>query len=352
MEVKDFLISENIKIIEAIQKLDVLGKKTLFLVREDRLVATLTDGDVRRWLLKGGKLEEKVSEIANYQPKYVSEGNRREAYRYLKEFAIEAIPILSEQNKITSIILWNHQEIRLETNLKLPTVIMAGGLGTRLFPYTKILPKPLIPVGDIPITEHIMNRFHSYGVEEFYLIVNHKKNMIKAYFNEEHRDYNIKYIEETKPLGTGGGVRLLKGKINSTFLLSNCDIIIESDYNEIYRYHKERKNIITTVCAKQKVKIPYGVIEADEKGNIIEMKEKPEINFLTNTGFYIVEPRVVEELEEGISISFPEIIEKYRQKGEKVGVYSIQESQWFDMGQIEEMERMENYLGEPMESIR
>lgn len=352
MEVKDFLISENIKIIEAIQKLDVLGKKTLFLVREDRLVATLTDGDVRRWLLKGGKLEEKVSEIANYQPKYVLEGNRREAYRYLKEFAIEAIPILSEQNKITSIILWNHQEIRLETNLKLPTVIMAGGLGTRLFPYTKILPKPLIPVGDIPIAEHIMNRFHSYGVEEFYLIVNHKKNMIKAYFNEEHRDYNIKYIEETKPLGTGGGVRLLKGKINSTFLLSNCDIIIESDYNEIYRYHKERKNIITMVCAKQKVKIPYGVIEADEKGNIIEMKEKPEINFLTNTGFYIVEPRVVEELEEGISISFPEIIEKYRQKGEKVGVYSIQESQWFDMGQIEEMERMENYLGEPMESIR
>lgn len=352
MEVKDFLISENIKIIEAIQKLDVLGKKTLFLVREDRLVATLTDGDVRRWLLKGGELEEKVSEIANYQPKYVSEGNRREAYRYLKEFAIEAIPILSEQNKITSIILWNHQEIRLETNLKLPTVIMAGGLGTRLFPYTKILPKPLIPVGDIPIAEHIMNRFHSYGVEEFYLIVNHKKNMIKAYFNEEHRDYNIKYIEETKPLGTGGGVRLLKGKINSTFLLSNCDIIIESDYNEIYRYHKERKNIITMVCAKQKVKIPYGVIEADEKGNIIEMKEKPEINFLTNTGFYIVEPRVVEELEEGISISFPEIIEKYRQKGEKVGVYSIQESQWFDMGQIEEMERMENYLGEPMESIR
>lgn len=340
MEVKDFLISENIKIIEAIQKLDVLGKKTLFLVREDRLVATLTDGDVRRWLLKGGKLEEKVSEIANYQPKYVLEDNRREAFRKLKDHGIEAIPILNEQGKIISIILWNHQEIRLKTGLKLPTVIMAGGFGTRLFPYTKILPKPLIPIGEIPIAEHIMNRFHSFGVDDFYLIVNHKKNMIKAYFNEETRDYRIHYADEEKPLGTGGGIGLLKGKINTTFLLSNCDILIEADYHDIYEYHKKAGNIITMVCAKQKVKIPYGVIETDESGNIMAMKEKPEIDFLTNTGFYVAEPKVIEELEPETAISFPEIIEKYRKSGERVGIYSIKENQWMDMGEVEEMEKM------------
>jgi len=221
---------------------------------------------------------------------------------------------------------------------------MAGGLGTRLYPYTKILPKPLIPIGEIPIVEHIMNRFHLYGSTQFYLIVNHKKNMIKAYFNEIERNYKVSYIDEDKPLGTGGGLSLLKGKINSTFILSNCDILIEEDYEKIYDYHKKEKNLITMICSLKNIQIPYGVIEIGENGEIESMKEKPELSFFTNTGMYIVEPKVIEELKNDMSIGFPDIIESYMSQGEKVGIYPISESSWLDMGQLDEMEEMRRTL--------
>lgn len=202
----------------------------------------------------------------------------------------------------------------------------------------------MIPVGDIPIAEHIINKFCNYGCKHFYLIVNYKKNMIKAYFNETERDYIITYIDEDKPLGTGGGLSLLKGKIDTTFILSNCDILIEEDYEKMYQFHKEEENVVTMVCSLKNLKIPYGVIEIGEHGNIETMREKPELSFITNTGCYIVEPQIIEELEGGKSVDFPEIIERYRENGDKIGVYPISENSWMDMGQFEEMEEMRQRL--------
>ena len=222
--------------------------------------------------------------------------------------------------------------------------MMAGGKGTRLYPYTKILPKPLIPIGDIPIAEHIINHFREYGCRDFFLIVNHKKNMIKAYFNELDKDYNINYIEEEIPLGTGGGLSLLKGKISSTFILTNCDTLIEEDMAKIVKCHKERQNLITIVCALQNVQIPYGVVNVGNDGRIESMEEKPNLSFLTNTGCYIVEPEVIEKLETGKAIGFPEVVEKYKAKGAKVGVFPISERAWMDMGQMDELEKMKKRL--------
>ncbi|MDF2803984.1 MAG: Nucleoside-diphosphate-sugar pyrophosphorylase family protein, partial [Anaerocolumna sp.] len=188
------------------------------------------------------------------------------------------------------------------------------------------------------------NRFNKYGCKDFFLIVNHKKNMIKAYFNEIEKDYSVTYINEDKPLGTGGGLSLLKGKIDSTFILSNCDILIEEDYEKIYNYHKKEKNLITMVCTLKKIIIPYGVIEFSETGMIEEMREKPELSFFINTGMYIVEPEIIEELEDNKTVGFPDIIEKYKNTGEKIGVYPISESSWLDMGQLDEMEEMKKRL--------
>jgi NDP-sugar pyrophosphorylase family protein len=168
--------------------------------------------------------------------------------------------------------------------------------------------------------------------------------MIKAYFNEIEKAYKVDYVDEDKPLGTGGGLSLLKGKINSTFILSNCDILIEEDYEKIYNYHKKEKNLITMVCSLKNIKIPYGVIEISETGEIESMKEKPELSFFTNTGIYIVEPKIIEELEEDKPIGFPDIIEQYKAKGEKIGIYPISENSWMDMGQIDEMEEMRRRL--------
>lgn len=344
MEVIEFLIDEEATMIEAMQQLDKVAKKVLFVTRDEYFVASITDGDIRRWILKKGDLDAKVKEIANYNPKSFLEVERTRAKEFMKKHSIEALPIIDKENNILTVVSWNEEETEPSRKLDVPVVIMAGGLGTRLYPYTKILPKPLIPIGEIPIVEHIINRFKRYGSDQYYLVVNHKKNMIKAYFNEIEKAYNVDYVDEDSPLGTGGGLSLLKGKINSTFILSNCDILIEEDYEKIYSYHKKEKNLITMICSLKNIKIPYGVIEISETGEIESMKEKPQLSFFTNTGMYIVEPKIIEELEEGKSIGFPDIIEQYKAQGEKIGVYPISENSWMDMGQIDEMEEMRRRL--------
>lgn len=340
MNVQSLLIDEEATMMEAMQQLDKVAKKVLFVMRSNIFIATITDGDIRRWILKKGDLEAKVKNIANYNPKYLHEEERDKAKEYMRKHSIEALPILNKKGDIISVKFWNEEKTDPKKNLKTPVVIMAGGLGTRLHPYTKILPKPLIPIGETPVVEHIINRFNQHGSEQFYLIINYKKNMIKAYFNEIEKAYNLEYIDENKQLGTGGGLSLLKGKIDSTFILSNCDIIIQEDYEKIFKYHKKENNLITIVCSLKNTKIPYGVIEISKSGVITDMREKPELSFLANTGMYIVEPRVIEELEENQVIGFPDIIEKYRNQNEKVGVYPISENSWLDMGQLDEIEEM------------
>lgn len=344
MDITDFLIDEEATMREAMEQLDKVSKKILFVTRNDKFIATITNGDIRRWILKKGNIDALVKDIANYSPKYLMESEKSSAKEYMKEHFIEGLPILNSNMDIVSIVLWNEEEFGIKRNLDIPVVIMAGGLGTRLYPYTKILPKPLIPIGEIPIVEHIIKRFNKYGTKEFHLIVNHKKNMIKAYFNEIEKEYSISYADEDQPLGTGGGLSLLKGMIHSTFILSNCDILIEEDYEKIYKYHIENKNLITMVCSLKNIKIPYGVIEISENGEIDAMKEKPEFSFLTNTGMYIVERKVIDEMDVNSKIGFPDIIEKYKSKGEKIGVFPIGENNWLDMGQLDEMEEMRRRL--------
>lgn len=340
MDVKDFLIDEKSTMIEAMAQLDRVAKKVLFVLRDEKFIAAITDGDIRRWILKKGNLDAKVKDIANYNPKFIYLKDKALSKEFMKKHSIEAVPIVDENKNIVSVESWNGEEFRTKKSLDIPVVIMAGGLGTRLYPYTKILPKPLIPIGEIPIAEHIINKFYKYGCNNFYLIVNHKKNMIKAYFNEVEKNYEIIYIDEDKPLGTGGGLSLLKGKIDRTFILSNCDILIEEDYEKIYKYHKKEKNLITMICSLKNIKIPYGVIEIGGHGEIHSMKEKPEMSFFTNTGVYIVEPEVISGLKEGESIGFPDIIERYKNVGGKIGIYPISENSWMDMGQLDVMEEM------------
>jgi len=170
--------------------------------------------------------------------------------------------------------------------------------------------------------------------------------MIKAYFEEVVKNYNIYYIEEDKPLGTGGSLYYLKDKIKSTFFVSNCDILIDSDYEAMYDYHKENKNFITMICAVKNIVIPYGVVNLNSEGNIQSMVEKPEYSFLTNTGMYIIEPEALQLIKEDTFIHLPDIAKECMDKGMKVGVYPITERAWMDMGQPDEMQEMMKRLEE------
>ena len=340
----EFLINEEKSIFDAMQQLNKGAKKVLFVTKKDRFVGAITDGDIRRWLLKKGNTNEKVKKIANYNPKYLFEKDKGKAIEFMKKHSIEAIPILDKDYNIISIKLWNNLEIKTKKRLNAPVVIMAGGLGKRLYPYTKILPKPLIPIGEIPIIEHIINRFNQFDTNHYYLIVNHKRNMIKAYFNEIEKTYKIDFVDEVKPLGTGGGLGLLKERIDRTFILTNSDILIEEDYEKIYNYHKSEKSLITMVCSLKNINLPYGVVEINDNAEIENMKEKPELSFFTNTGMYIVEPRIILELDGDKYIDFPDIINYYKDKGEKISIYPINDDNWMDMGQIEELEEMRRRL--------
>lgn len=177
------------------------------------------------------------------------------------------------------------------------------------------------------------------------MIVNYKRNMIKAYFDELDKKYQIDFIMEEKPLGTGGGISLLKGKIKNTFVLTNCDILIDDDLTKAYRQHTQSGNLITMVCSLKNFTIPYGVVNIGEDGIIQSIQEKPHMSFFTNTGCYFVEPEVIENLEYNKSADFPTVIEQYRQAGKKVGYYPIGEDAWLDMGQLDELEKMRARLG-------
>ncbi len=344
MDKSEFFIDEENSILDAMRQLDKVAKKVLFVTRKGEFVAALTDGDIRRWILNKGNLQEKVKYVANYDPIYLKEEDKPNSKEYMKAHKVEALPIVDEGKNVISIVFWNDEKLIFRSIPNVPVVIMAGGLGTRLYPYTKILPKPLIPIGEIPIAEHIINRFNAQGCKEFYLIVNHKKNMIKAYFNEVEKDYVLNYVDEEKPLGTGGGLSLLKGQINEPFILSNCDILIDANYEKIYSHHLNEGNFITMVCSLKNIKIPYGVVDIGTDGSVEEIKEKPELSFFTNTGMYIVDHEVIENLEYDKKIDFPDIINKYKEIGKKIGVYPIGETSWMDMGQLDELEEMRQML--------
>ncbi len=342
VSIDSFIGDKELSVSDAMRLIDNNSYGILFLTSDNKeLLSCITDGDIRRYLLSGGKTTDKALEASNKNPRIAK--SFEEAKRIYHKKNTIVVPVVDESGRVIDMYFGETVEENTEKcNLNIPVVINAGGKGTRLDPFTRVLPKPLIPVGDLPIIEHIMKEFKSFGCNDFSIIVNYKKQLIKAYFSESENKYDIDFYDEEKPLDTGGGLSLLKGKINSTFFFTNCDILLKSNYEKMLRFHKENENVITMICADKTVTIPYGVIKTDETGKINEMQEKPEFSFLTNTGMYIVEPKVLNDIEKEVPISFPEIIEMQKAKGRRVAAYVVHESEWMDMGELSGLEKMQN----------
>jgi NDP-sugar pyrophosphorylase family protein len=220
---------------------------------------------------------------------------------------------------------------------------MAGGKGTRLDPFTKIIPKPLIPLKDKPIIEHIMDRYFSRGFNRFVVIVNYKKEMIKLYFAENNLPYSIEFVEEPDYYGTAGGLYLLKDTINDTFVVVNCDTILESDYQSILHWHREKKYLITIVGAHKEIAVPFGVLKMDN-GMLIDIDEKPNYDIFVNTGTYFLEPDVINLIGKNEQLCMDELIRRVgRESPDKVGVYPHWGG-WFDVGQWDEYRKSLRYM--------
>lgn len=345
-----FIGNSSLSVVDAMSLIDKNAKGILFVVDENnKLIGSLTDGDIRRWLLNAGELTATVDAVMNSNPKWLLESERKYAYDFMYEKRITAVPIVDINRQIIDIFLVNDEKDVSETKSKanlseVPVVVMAGGKGTRLYPYTKILPKPLIPIGETPIVERIINCFNEYGMGKFYMTVNYKKGMIRSYFNDLKPAYSIKYVEEDKPLGTGGSIKLITDKFERPLFVTNCDTLILADYADIYNYHVKSGNKITVVSALKNIAIPYGVVHSGENGEIVEIEEKPKLSYFINTGMYVINPETIELIPNDVMFHMTHLVEKVMKNGGKVGTYPISEDSFLDMGELDEMKRMEQKL--------
>jgi NDP-sugar pyrophosphorylase family protein len=249
---------------------------------------------------------------------------------------LDLIPVVDEEDQVVNYITWDNidgAEKSKKNNLDVPVVIMAGGTGTRMEPFTKVLPKPLIPVQDKTIIEHIIERFTDIGCLEVYLTVNYKSKIIKAYFEDLQPKYNVTFVDEKTPLGTAGSLQYLKEKFDKPFFVTNCDVIIKADYATLYEFHQKGEYDITLVASEKDYIIPYGTCELNSDGHLSHINEKPKYNFLVNTGLYVINPEVLKLIKTKKFYHITHLIEDAKNNGKKVGVFPVDEDSWFDVGQ-------------------
>ncbi len=342
-ELGELLIDRNKTVTDAMKQLEATSSKILFAVDErSELCGTVVDGDIRRWILDSGSLGAAVGDVCNPSPLVVHKPYELEAVKKLMiGHDVTRIPVLNGSGQIVDVLTWEavfggQVASKPVAQLDLPVVIMAGGKGTRLDPFTKILPKPLIPVGEKTALEYIIDSFLPYGLSRFYFSVFHKAKIIRAYFEELAPEYDVEYVEEETPLGTAGGLKLLSGRISGSFIVTNCDNIIRLDYADLVDHHRKKGNGITVVASMKHYDIPYGICEIENGGTLSNMVEKPEYSFLVNTGMYVLESEVLDLIPEGEFFHITHLIERVRNTGGQVGVYPIGNEAWLDIGEWSE----------------
>jgi len=353
---ENIFIKPEATIKEAMQALGDTTERILLVVNENKkLLGTLTDGDIRRGILGGTDLSGSIEYIYNPNPISVQQDqfHNETVKELLLENRIELIPIVNNQKTVIDYITWEDlfgldlsKPKDEKKTLSLSVVIMAGGKGTRMDPFTKVLPKPLIPIGNQPIIELIIDKFRNYGIQDYYITINHMAKVIKAYFQEKPRPFSIHFIDEDKPLGTAGSLRFLKDKVHSLFFVTNCDIIINTDYVDIYDFHKKNKHDITLVASMKSYRIPYGICEIENGGNLDHIKEKPEFNFLVNTGLYLINLDVLTLIPKDTFFNMTDLIDSVKKDGGSIGVFPISENSWIDVGEWTEYKKVSKFLEE------
>lgn len=344
-KIQNRVIQGSMTILQSLKKMDKEKVKMLFVLDEERFISILTIGDIQRAIINGKELNDPITSILDVKKKFAFPG---EPIHSVKEKMLrlraECMPVVDEEGNLVDVYFWNdffkQSEGEQREKIDLPVVIMAGGKGTRLKPITNVIPKPLVPVGDKTILEVIMDQFEGIGCKKFYMSVNYKADMMEYYLSQLDHKYDIEFFMEDKPLGTIGSVSLLKGKITTPFFVSNCDSINDQDYRDVYDYHVQNKNDLTIVTMVKTFRIPYGVIETGENGLMENLKEKPELNYQVNTGVYILNPELIDEIPEGEFFHITHLMEKVKARGGRVGCFPVSENAWHDMGEWPEYLKM------------
>lgn len=330
-----YIIKKDAKIVNALQKINDFSAGqalVLFVINDsDQIIGSLTDGDIRRGLLANVQLSDSVQSVMNLNFHYLEENFDIEKIKYFKEENLQIIPLVDGDKKIIKII--NFKE--LKSILPLTAVIMAGGKGTRLRPYTDNIPKPLLELNQKPIIAHNIDRLISFGIKDFYISINHMKDQIIEYIDATYADKDIviKYIEESKSLGTIGSVSLVDNFRNDDILVMNSDILTNIDFEDFYLNYKEHNDDMSIATFNVKVDIPYAVLETQDK-IINSLIEKPRYTYYSNAGIYLfkkIHAELIPELKKYDSTDFMNDLIK---KGKKVTHFPIR-GYWLDIGNIE-----------------
>ena len=331
---KKNILNPDINMSDAIKVLQECKHKIVLILKDNKLLGTITDGDIRRGLLNKYTLVSSCIEIMNSQPNFALASEETTIKKILRSH--NYVPIIDSENNVIDVI--TEYDFNNDGKKDYHVVIMAGGKGKRLEPLTKETPKPLLPVKKKPIIHEIIDRLHHHNLKDISISIHYKGSVIKDYFRNTLRNrLKVKFLEEEIPLGTAGSLSLLdKNSIKSPIIVINGDVLTDINYSELINFHhKSNKNL--TVCASfYDIQIPFGTIEM-ENNKMINITEKPIKKYLINAGIYVVNPEIIKDLVHGEHINMTEIITSLIDK-DSVGIFPMHE-QWIDIGSHENYEK-------------
>jgi dTDP-glucose pyrophosphorylase len=342
--VKDILIGPDVSILEAMQKIEK-GSAQIALVigSSDRLLGTVTDGDIRRAILRGRKLEERVDTVMNADPLTFVEGSSREAAAALmRDKAIHHLPVIDHERRVVGLVTLDAvlREQREETTV----VLMAGGLGSRLRPLTDATPKPLLPVGGRPLLEITIDNLARQGFLRFVLSVNYRAEMFHDHFGSgEQLGVDIQYLHETERLGTAGALRLMPERPAAPILVMNGDILTNLNARRLVQFHRDQK-VAATMCVREyEWKVPYGVVSMTDNGRMAGFEEKPSRREFVNAGIYVLSPEALDHLPSSGAVDMPTLIGALAAASGPAAIYPLHEY-WLDIGHLDDLRRAQDDL--------
>ncbi len=328
-----FLLQDGSTFEEAVEALDKGGIGFLAFINDDKdLLGIITDGDIRRALLKK---QYSIESMLNTSPVVMqADTPEREIVARLKTLHRRHMPLVDAQGKFERVFLLDDFKASAHENV---VVVMAGGLGSRLGELTKETPKPMLNIGKSPMLEHVVNMFAEYGFRRFVFCVNYKKEVIKDHFgNGEAFGIEINYVEEQERLGTAGALSLATDFLTQDFFVINADVIVNLDVDDMLARHAKSQSIATMCVRRYSHQIPYGVIRADEQHQITAIEEKPDVEFDINAGVYLLSPDCLKYVEGPTYLDMPTLFERVMAGGDSANVYRV-DDYWFDVGRKEDL---------------
>ncbi len=335
------LVSPATSIIEAMRLLDETALQIIIVVSDERqLLGTVTDGDIRRAILKGSNLKEPIDTVMNRRPTaFKADESRQDMLTAMRLLGFARVPIVDAQYRVVGLQILD--KLLKPASKDNPVVLMAGGLGSRLAPLTQNCPKPLLPIGNQPVLQTILENFISFGFHRFYISVNYKAEMIKNYFGDGSRwEVAIDYIHEDKRMGTAGALSLLPERPQEPVFVMNGDILTKVNFLQLLDFHTEHRAIATMCAYRYELQIPYGVLKVD-RYRLQEITEKPTQSFFVNAGIYVLDPQAFDHIPANTFFDMPSLFEKVIAAGQESAVFPIREY-WLDIGKMSDFELAES----------